>query len=333
MSKRRRKISFKRKQRIVCFGGGNLVPKVILEPLKRYPVEITAVTSMTEGGGSTGQLRNDFNVLPSGDISRHLVALSGAPRWKRDLFYSRFGREKFSGGHVGHRFGTVFISLAEHFLGSFEKALRFAHEFLEVKEHKALPATTNNVQLMAELENGKIIEGEDEIDVPKKHKPGLKIRKVFLKPKARIFPPVRSAIIGADLIVLGPGDFYSSTIPCLLPHGIKTAFKKSKAKKVFICNTITKLGETNGFSVLDFVGEVEKYIGVPLDFVVYHRNGISQKEIGKYKRINRSALKPVRVDRGLSGRKFIGENLLLKTGSLDFNSDKLAKIIFNLCKQ
>jgi uncharacterized cofD-like protein len=333
MSKKRKKIGFKRRRRIVCFGGGNLVPKVILEPLKRYPVEITAVTSMTEGGGSTGQLRNDFNVLPSGDISRHLVALSGAPRWKRDLFYSRFGREKFSGGHIGHRFGTVFISLVEHFLGSFEKALRFAHEFLEVKEHRALPATTNKVQLMAELENGEIIEGEDEIDIPKKHKSGLRIRKVFLEPKARIFPPVRSAIIGADLIVLGPGDFYSSTIPCLLPYGIKAAFRESKAKKVFICNTITKLGETNGFSVLDFVGEIENYIGVSLDFVVYHKNGISRKDIEKYKRINRLALKPVRVDKGLSGRKFIGENLLLKTGALDFNSDKLAKIIFNLCKR
>lgn len=321
-----------KKKKIVCFGGGNLVPKVILQPLRKYPVELISVTSMTEGGGSTNQLSRDFNVLPSGDISRHLVALSDAPQWKRDLFYSRFGQEKFPGGHIGHRFGTVFISLSEHFLGNFEKALEFAHNFLEVKRYRALPATVNKVQLMAELENGKIIEGEDEIDVPKKHRAELKIKKVFLRPRAKIFPAVRSAIIEADMIVLGPGDFYSSTIPCLLPQGIKEAFKRSKAKKVFICNTITKLGETKDFSVLDFVREVERYIGVPLDFVVYHKDKIDQKKIREYKKINPLALSPVKIDEGLSGKKFIGECLLSKSDSLDFDSEKLAKIIFNLCK-
>ncbi len=321
-----------KKKKIVCFGGGNLVPSVILQSLKKYPVGLISVASMTEGGGSTSQLRKDFNVLPSGDISRHLVALSDAPQWKRDLFYSRFGQEKFPGGHVGHRFGTVLISLAEHFLGDFEKALEFAHDFLEVKKHRAMPATVNKVQLMAELENGKIIEGEDEIDVPKKHRAELKIKRVFLKPGAKIFPPVKMAIIKADMIVLGPGDFYSSTIPCLLPKGIKEAFKKSKAKKVFICNTITKLGETKDFSVFDFVREVEKYIGVPLDFVVYHKDKIEQERIKEYKKVNSLALNLVKIDEDLPGDKFIGDCLLLKSDSLNFDSKKLAKIIFNLCR-
>lgn len=323
----------KKKKKIVCFGGGNLVPRVILEPLKKYPVEIIGITSMTESGGSTGQLRKDFNVLPSGDISRHLVALSGAPKWKKDLFYSRFGREKFLGGHIGHRFGTVFISLTEHFLGNFAKALEFTSEFLEVKRHKALPATADKIQLMAELENGKIIEGEDEIDSPKKHKPQLRIKKVFLKPSAKIFPAAKSAIMKADMIVFGPGDFYSSTIPCLLPKRAKEAVKKSKAKKVLICNTITKLGETNGFSVLDFVRETEKYAGATLDFVIYHKEKISPAKIRGYKKINPLALGPVRVDENLSGSKFIGANLLLASDLLEFDSRKLAKIIFNLCSR
>jgi len=321
----------KKLKKVVCFGGGNLVPKVLLEPLKTYPVKITSVTSMTESGGSTGQLRKDFNVLPAGDISRHIVGLSEAPLWKRELFYLRFGEEKFVGGHVGHRFGTVFISLLEYVLGDFEKALKIAHDFLEVKNHKALPATIDKVQLMAELANGRIIEGEDEIDMPKKHNPKIKIKKVFLKPKAKIFSPVKSAIIEADLITFGPGDFYSSIIPCLLPEGMKQSFKKSKAKKVFIGSTMTKLGETHNFSMSDFVREIEKYIGCPLDFVIYHKGSVNRTKIREYKKINPLVSGLVRIDENLPQDKFIGEYIIMKSGKLAYDSKKLAKIIFKLC--
>ncbi len=320
-------------KKIVCFGGGNLVPKAILEPLKKYPVKIVSITSMTENGGSTGQLRKDFNILPAGDISRHLIGLSDAPKWKKSLFYLRFGKEKFPGGHVGHRFGTAFISLMEYTLGNFEKALELAHDFLEVKKHKVLPATINKVQLMAELENGKIIEGEDEIDVPKKHNPKLKIKKVFLKPRARVFPPTKKAILEADVITLGPGDFYSSTVPCLLPAGMKEAFKKTKAKKVLICNTMTKLGETNNFSVLDFTKKLEKYMGCPLDFVIYHNADIKKGRIKKYKKKVSLVNGLVKIDKNLPGQKFIGRNILVKNDFPAYDPKRIAKIIFSLCKR
>lgn len=320
----------KKVKKIVCFGGGNLVPKVILESLKKYPVKITSVTSMTESGGSTGQLRKDFNVLPAGDISRHLVGLSEAPLWKRKLFYLRFGKEKFAGGHVGHRFGTVFISLLEYAMGDFKKALKLAHDFLEVKRHQALPATIDKIQLMAKLENGQIIKGEDEIDVPKKHNPRLKIAKVFLKPRAKIYPPVKSAIIGADLITFGPGDFYSSTIPCLLPDGMKQAFKKTKAKKVFIASTLTKLGETHNFSISDFVREIEKYMDCQLDFVIYHKGRVDQKKVIEYKKGNPLVSGLVKIDEGLPRNKFIGEYIIMKSGPLAYDSEKIAKIILSL---
>ena len=319
-------------RRIVCLGGGNLIPKVVLEPLKKYPVSIVSVTSMTENGGSTGQLRKDFNILPAGDISRHLIALSDASQWKRKLFYSRFGKEKFPGGHVGHRFGTVFISLTEYVLGSFEKALQIAHDFLEVKKHQALPATINKVQLAAKLANGRVIEGEDEVDIPKKHNPKLKIKKVFLKPKAKIYPPTRKAIIEADIIVLGPGDLYSSTVPCLLPRGMKKALKKSKAKKIFICNTMTKLGETNNFSVLDFTKEIEKYLGCPLDHIIYHDGIIKKKRIKKYKKTVPLISGLVKIDKDLPKSKFIGKNFLAKKEFPEYDSKKIVKTIFNLCK-
>ena len=102
--KRNEKACPERIRRVVCLGGGNLVPRVLLEPFKKYPVELTSITSMTDSGGGTGQLRAEFDVLPAGDINRHLVALSSAPQWKKDLFYTKFGRDKFPGRHIGYRF-------------------------------------------------------------------------------------------------------------------------------------------------------------------------------------------------------------------------------------
>lgn len=327
----RLKIYPKRNRKIVCFGGGNVVPKLLLEPLKKYPVKITGMTSMVDNGGSTGQLRSDFNVLPVGDIRRHILALSSAPQWKKDLWKFRFGREEFAGGHKGHNFANVFIAGLEYIFKDYQKVLDIVSDFMEIKKGcRALPATIDKTQLMAELENGEIVEGEDEIDVPQKHNPNLKIKRVFLKPKAKIFPAARKAIIEADLITLGPGDLYSSTICCLLPEGMKEALKKSKAKKVFICNVMTKIGETNNFSVLDFTKEVEKYIGCPLNFVIYNTEIPAQKRIEKYKKEEPLLLDLVKADKNLDKNKFIGKNLLIKSGPIVYDSEKIVKILIPL---
>ena len=318
--------------KVVCLGGGNLVPKTLLAPFKKYPVQLTGITSMLDSGGSSGQLRKDFGVLPAGDISRHLIALSDAPQWKKDLFYAKFGQEKFPGGHVGHRFGTVFLSLTEYVLGDFTKALKIARDFLEVKKHQALPATVEKAQLAARLSNGKVIEGEDEIDVPKKHNPRLKIVKLFLKPKAKVFPPAAKAVREADIITLGPGDFYSSTVPCLLPEGMKAAFRASGAKKLFICSVLTKLGETHDFSIMDFTRELEKYLGCPLDFVIYHRGALNGKRLAEYRRKNPLIDGLVKIDKNLPGGKFIGEDIEARSGELAYNGQKITKIIWQLCK-
>ena len=124
----------KKIKKIVCLGGGNVVPKLLLEPLKKYPVKITGVTSMVDNGGSAGQLREDFNVLPPGDIRRHFIALSNAPQWKKDLFKFRFGREEFEGGHKGHNFANVFIGGLEYILKDYRKVLKIVHDFMELKK-------------------------------------------------------------------------------------------------------------------------------------------------------------------------------------------------------
>ena len=316
--------------KVICFGGGNALSKVVLEGIKKCPVRITSVTSMTESGGSTGQLRKGLDILPPGDISRHLIALSEAPQWKKALFYSRFGQEKFPGGHIGHRFGTVFIASLEYLFKDFEKALRFAQEFLEVKKHQALPATIEKTHIWAILENNQIIKGEDEIDVPKKHNSRLKIKKAFLKPKAKAYPPVLKTIKEADLIVIGPGDLYSSLIPCLLPKGVKEEIKKSRAKKVFICNIMTKRGETNNFTVLDFAKEIEKYLGGELDYVIYNNFFPARIKIRSYQKKKPELVNLVKINKGLAKTKFIAKNLLIKKGLPEHDPKKVSKILISL---
>lgn len=333
MSKKAKKPNSDKHLKIVCFGGGNVVPSLMLEPLKKKKnILITGITSMVDSGGATGQLRSDFGILPPGDIRRHILALSSAPKWKKDLWQFRFGREEFEGGHKGHNFANIFIAGLEYVLKDYGKVIETTHDFMEVENHKALPSTIGNVQLVAELENGEIIRGEDEIDVPKKHDPNLKIKRIFLEPKAEIFPGARKAILEADVITLGPGDFYSSVLCCLLPEGMKAALGKTKAKKVLIVGLFTKLGETNNFSVSDFANETERYMGCPLDFVVYNSGNPDEKIVQEYMKKNPLISGFVKADERLDKNKFIGADLLGSSASTIYEPDKVIKNVLKICK-
>ena len=316
-------------RKIVFFGGGNAMTKTVLEPLKKYPLDISSVTSMTDDGGSTGQLRQDFDVLPPGDIRRHILALSNASEWKKKLWTFRFGHDEFECGHKGHNFANVFLAGLESSLKDYEKALDIAHEFMEVKG-RAYPATVAHTNLCAELENGKIIEGESEIDVPKNHDAALKIKRVFIKPKAKAYPPAVAAIMKADALVIGPGDLYSSTIPCFLAEGMREAAGKSKAKKILVCNLMTKNGETNGFSVADFAKETEKYIGCALDFVIYNTEIPPKTRIAENKKTDPLVIEPVKIDGALDSKKFIGKNVMTAKGQILHDPEKLGKLIYSL---
>ncbi len=349
----------KRVKTIVCFGGGNAMPKAVLEGLKKEKgVKITSVATMFDSGGSSGKLREEFNVLPPGDIRRHILALSEAPDWKKELWEWRFNSlgdvevkpQPSQDRHKGHNFGNVFLAGLEYILRDYKKVLEVVHDFMELR-HRALPITIDRTDLVAELEDGTIIEGEDEIDVPQKHNPNFKIKKLFLKPRVKIFPETKKAILNADLITIGPGDLYSSIIACFLPEGVKDALRKSRAKKIFICPPLTKLGETNNFSVLDFSNEIEKYLGFPLDYVIYNTEIPAQKRLNDYKRKEKSFLdlvypvKPpvkcrlaaispkaklfnrVKINKDLNKKKFLGRNLLVKSCPIIYDSKKVAKII------
>lgn len=318
-------------KKIVCFGGGAVVPERVMDPLKKSGKFIVCgITSMVDNGGSTGQLREDFKILPPGDIRRHFIVLSDAPQWKKKLWKFRFGREEFPGGHKGHSFANVFIGGLEYVTGDYDKVLKIIHEFLEVKGHAALPATIEKVQVCATLEDGVKIIGENEIDVPQTHDPNKKIVDLYLSSNAKIYPETKKRIEEADILTFGPGDLFSSIIPCLLPDGVKDAIKNSRAIKILVCSTMQKLGETNNFSVLDITREIEKYIGCSLDFVIYSTGLISKEKMELYKNENPSLIAPISIDRNLQKDKFIGENLLLDDSTMEHDPQKVFKTLERL---
>jgi uncharacterized cofD-like protein len=313
-----------RLKKIVCLGGGNAMPKVVLSGLKKYPVKLSAICAMLDSGGSAGRLRKDYKIVSPGDIRRAFFALANTSPIIENLFNYRFQ----TGLLKGHNFANLLITALELSTNDYEKTLKTVKKILNIK-HEVLPSTLDKANLYAILENGKIISGETNIDIPK-HDGNLKIKKVFLKPKAKAYPKALDAIKKSQLIVIGPGDLYSSLVQILLTDGIPQAIKESKAKKVFICNLMTKYGETNNFSVLDFTKEIEKYLSTELDYVIYN-NFIPPKEyIKRYRKKHPELLNIVSINDNLDKTKFIGENLLLKNRLLEHDPKKIAKIIMSL---
>ena len=263
---------------IVVIGGGTGT-YITLTGLKEYPVNLSAIVAMSDSGGSTGILRDELGALPPGDIRRALVALSQSPQIIRDLFNYRFE----NGGLGGHSFGNLFLTALEKITGDFEKAVEEAGKILSIRG-QVIPVTKDSTHLHAILEDGTEIAGETNIDIPK-HDGRLRISKVKLKPKARATKAAIDAIKNADLIVLSPGDLFTSLIPNLLVRGIPEAVKKSRARLVYACNLTTKHGETDGFDADDFVINIEKYLGGrKIDYVVAHDDFPSKKLLAKYRK-------------------------------------------------
>ena len=305
---------------IVCLGGGNAMPKTVLQGLKKYPIRLSAICAMLDSGGSTGRLKKDYNISSPGDIRRSLLALSNTSTTIEGLFNYRFQ----TGELKGHNFANILIAALELSSNNYEKTLKEIKKILNIK-HQVFPATLDKADLYVVLENNKIIKGEANIDIPK-HNGNLKIKRVFLKPEAKAYQGAVKAIKKADLVVIGPGDLYSSIAQILLIKGISQAIQKSKGKIVYVCNLMTKFGETNNFSVLDFTNEIEKLIGRKLDYVIYNKGMPSNVKEKHPELIN-----PVKVNKNLDKKKFIGKNLF-KKGSIDHDHKKIAKILLNICK-
>jgi len=248
----------KQRPKVVVIGGGTGT-YTVLTGLKNYPLDLIAIVSMLDSGGSSGILRDEFGILPPGDVRRALLALSCLPLEKislRQLFEYRFNNGT---GLKGHSFGNLLLTALTDITGREDLAIQEAAKILAVKG-QVLPVTLSKSNLCVRLEDGTIIKGETNIDI-RRIRPNLKIVDVFLDPKIRVFPQARKAILSADLIVLGPGDLYTSVIPNLLVSGVNRAIARSSAKLVYVCNLMTKHGETDGFTASDFVKEILRYLG------------------------------------------------------------------------
>lgn len=251
-------------KKIVTIGGGT-GSYVILRGLTMYTFDITAVVTMFDSGGSTGVLRDEFGVLPPGDVRRCILALSEGKQAEilRKLFAFRFddGKLGTNGAGRGHSFGNLLLVALTSIYGSDIEGIKKASELLDIKG-KVLPVSVEKAHVHAVLEDGTEIEGEVNIDEPK-HDGDKRIAKVFLSPPAHIFDETAEAIQDADIIVICPGDLYSSLMPNFAVEGMPEALQESRAKKVLIAPLMTKWGETNGYTVADVAAELLKYIGIP----------------------------------------------------------------------
>ncbi len=304
---------------IVVIGGGTGT-FTVLSGLKNFSVNLSAIVTMADDGGSSGVLRDEYGVLPPGDIRRALVALSGSDKALRDLFAYRFR----SGSLSGHSFGNIFLSALEKTTGSFSMAVKKAQEVLNV-QGRVVPVTLSKTRLFAELANGEIIKGETNIDIPK-HDPRLKIKKVSLMPPAKANPDAVEVLKEADLIVIGPGDLYTSIVPNLLVDGIPGAIKKSKAIKVYIVNLMTKYGETNGFGADNFVNVIEGYLGKNVvNYFVMNDRKPAEDLVEFYKKKDKARF----VEPAHGDKRYVQANLLAQSELIRHDENKIAQLLLS----
>lgn len=264
----------KKPKNIVIIGGGTGT-YTVLRGLKKYPVNLTAIVGMSDSGGSTGRLRDELGVLPPGDVMRCLVALSSSSRQLRTLMEYRFDGGELS----GHKFGNLLLSALEKMTGSFDSAVEAAGTLLRING-RVVPVTLDQVHLTAQV-GDKVIKGEEQLQLTKLD--GV-LKKLWLEPAGKANPKALKAIQEADVIVIGPGNFYASLVTNLLVKGIPEAIRKSRAKKVFVCNLMTKVEHTKNYSVADYTALIETYLGGKVDVIIYNDTKPSATLLEKYAR-------------------------------------------------
>ena len=306
-------------KRIVTIGGGT-GHFALLSGLKEHDVDITAIVTMSDDGGSTGVLRDELGVLPPGDLRQCLVALSEGDETMRALFTHRFAK----GSLKGHTFGNIFISALEQVSGSIDRAVEEAGKILKIRG-AVLPITLDKTELVIKLKNGKVLKGEAAIaEYLLISKFGIK--EMYLKPDATLNPRARRAIQDADLIVIGPGNLYSSLLPDMLVRGLPQALKRSKAPKVFIANLMNKHGHTDGFTCARYIEEMQRLAGTRrfVDVVLYNTTPSPPRLLKRY--VDEG--EPVScVGEAVRGTEYVGADLLSETLYVPTRSDPLRRTL------
>ncbi len=260
---------------VVTVGGGT-GSYTILKGLKKYDdINITAIVSMADDGGSTGKLRDELGVLPPGDVRQCLVALSEHTDTVRKLINYRFE----DGSLKGHSFGNIFLAALEKVAGSFVKGVGVAGEILKIKG-SVVPVTEDTATLSIKLKDGKTLVGEDSINHG--HIQTAGVEEVYFTQDIKINPYAVAALLNADLIILGPGNLYCAILPNLVVPGFKEALVSSKAKIVVPVNLTNKKGHTEHWKSSDYIREIEKAIGKNVDFILVNTTSPSAEQIELY---------------------------------------------------
>ena len=311
--------------KIVIIGGGTGLP-VLLRGLKHYDVDITAVVTVADDGGSSGRLRDELHIPPPGDVRNVLAALSDVEPLIEDLFQHRFAT---GNGLSGHSLGNLLLAAMTTITGDFVHAIREMSKVLNVRG-KVLPAANQSVILHAEMEDGSIVTGESKIPAN-----GQKIKRVFLTPD-KVEPLQESVdeIEKADLIIVGPGSLYTSILPNLLVPKIGEAVCNAHAKKVYICNVMTQAGETLEYTASDHVKALYDHLGCRfMDTILVNEEGIPDEIALRYKK---EYATPVIYDiAALSnlGLEIVHDKIIrYEDGVIRHDTQKVAALLYSMIK-
>ena len=313
-----------KQKKVVIFGGGTGT-SYVLKGLKYFPVDITAVITVSDSGSSTGRLRKEFSTPAVGDIRKVLSNLSTLPDEIRDVMEYRLS---IPGNDLdGHAMGNLVLTSLLKETGSLKTSIEYLSKLLDVK-HKVLPLSEDYLTLMGETVDGKIIEGEDTITKAKQ-----KYKRFFYKENPHVLPEIFDKIEEADLIILSMGSLFTSVLPHLLCKDVVNAINKAKshAKIMYVCNAMTQPGETDDFGVSDHINFLENYLGKDtIDSVIVSTTELNEEILKKYETEEEKNLVKIDYEKMKNSKCKIIESDLLTTmdGTIKHNSLKLSSIIF-----
>lgn len=313
-----------KKIRITLVGGGTGL-SVLARGLRKYPVDISAIVSVADDGGSTGLIRDQIDMPAPGDIRNVLTALSDVETKLENLFAYRFKKEALG----GHALGNLMLAAMYDMTGDFAVAVKELSKILNVKG-TVIPSTNISPKLAARMEDNSIIVGESYIPEVKQ-----KIEEVYLIPNDTVATPEAiEAIKASDVIVFGPGSLYTSIIPNLLPEGMREAVEDAKGIKVYVSNIMTQMGETLGYSAADHLEAINRYMGSNVvDFIILNEEDIKGRVSDYYSRNDMTTVESDRERLKEMGATVVTDDHLVQIdeeGAVRHNNKVLAEIIYDI---
>ncbi|MFD2208342.1 uridine diphosphate-N-acetylglucosamine-binding protein YvcK [Virgibacillus halophilus] len=314
------------KKRIVVIGGGTGMP-VLLRGLKNLPIDLTALVTVADDGGSTGRLRSEMDIPAPGDIRNVIAALSDVEPMLIELFQHRFAN---GNGLSGHSMGNLLLAAMTSITGDFYTGIKEISRVLNVKG-TIYPISDENLYLHAEMTDGSIVSGESNIPLAQK-----KIKRVFLSPQLiHPFPGALQAIEQADLVVISPGSLYTSIMPNLIIPSVDKAIQKTNAQVVYVCNVMTQDGETTGYTASDHVKAISAHIGNgTIDKIIVQDEPISKAMQERYAKENAEpVINDVDVLKKMGLDVIEGDMIDHQRSALRHDTKKIAKLLYSIMSQ